>query len=119
MERVTLQQDVAETTLTLLSDKCAAPAAGETRHTVDGLEKAREYAYTVEAKGYAGSASPMTFVTTSGLSAIEPVAATELLSGNDAAEYYTTDGRRVSATALSPGVYIRRIGEKATKLIIR
>lgn len=119
VERVTLRQDVAETTLTLLSDKCAAPAAGKTRHTVDGLEKAREYAYTVEATGYAGSASPMTFVTTSGLSSIEPATATELLSGNDTAEYYTTDGRRVSATALSPGVYIRRIGEKATKLIIK
>lgn len=119
IERVTLQQDVAEATLTLLADKCGAPEAGITRQTVEGLEKGREYAYTVEARGYAGSASPMTFVTTSGVSAIGVTETAENSTSGEAAKYYTLDGRRINTQALTPGIYIRRCGASATKLIIK
>lgn len=119
IERVTLRQDVAETTLTLLTDKCTTPEAGEIRQKVEGLEQSTEYAYTVEARGYAGSASPMTFVTTSGVSPIETVEADNVDASDSLTEYYTIDGRLVHASSLTPGVYIRRCGESATKLIIK
>ena len=36
-----------------------------------------------------------------------------------AAEYYTLQGVRVDAENLTPGLYIRRQGTRATKLLIR
>ena len=47
---------------------------------------------------------------------------TDIIADGDAsakAAYYTTDGKRVDASALQPGIYIMRQGAKATKVYIK
>ena len=49
----------------------------------------------------------------SGISSIEAD------SSNSPVEFYTLDGRRVAADELVPGIYIRRQGGKAEKIVVR
>jgi len=119
IEQITLQQDVEKVSLTLLPGHTAKVAATSTAHTFSGLETQRDYGYTVEAVGYAGSASPYQYVTTGGTSSVGAATAT----GSDAcapAEYFTTDGRRADASGtLHPGIYIVRHGAHSSKIIIK
>ena len=41
------------------------------------------------------------------------------IEGDAEAEYYTLDGRRVAADALTPGIYVVRRGASASKTLVR
>lgn len=116
IEQVTLRQDVEKTELTLLPAHTATAAPTATSHRFSGLDFGRLYGFTVEAAGYAGSASDCQHVVTGGTSGC-PGVATDAAGDDAAAEYYSLDGRRAAGTA--PGIYIVRRGGRSEKTVIR
>ena len=50
--------------------------------------------------------------------AVEEIAGVEEVPESEA-EYYTFDGIRVDGTSLAPGMYVRKAGDKVTKIVIR
>lgn len=118
IERVTLSQNLERVSLTGLPEFTADIARGETYHPVSGLEAGTEYAFSVEAVGYAGSASDLTYINTAGQSAIGETGADSAADENSPAEYFRIDGTRVILPAV-PGIYIRRQGAKTEKIIIK
>ncbi|MDE6097799.1 MAG: M6 family metalloprotease domain-containing protein [Muribaculaceae bacterium] len=116
IEQITLRQDVESVRLTLLPEHNADTDAESTSHTFSGLELRTDYAYTVEATGFAGSASPCSYVTTGRTSGIDRVQATQ--AHGEIETYYTPDGRRADPRRLAPGLYIVRKGNKSSKIII-
>ncbi len=67
--------------------------------------------------GYPINTTTYTYADRSDLSGVEGVAAEAVAEG--AAEYYDLRGVRVAAPNLAPGLYIRRQGTSATKVLIR
>lgn len=95
-----------------------------TSYTISGLEDGEKYEYRVKTHMNVGGvpmesswSSPRVVDLSKGNSAIalpEAADATDL-----PAEYFTIQGQRVSGTPTTPGLYIRRQGTAATKVIIR
>ena len=116
IEQITLRGDVESVSLTLLPEHSTDTDADATSHTFTGLELNTDYAYTVEAAGFAGSASPCTYVTTGGTTGIECMPTTQ--PDTDTEVYYTPDGRRANTHRLAPGLYIIKKGNTSSKIII-
>ncbi len=120
IERISLSQDVEKTTLTVLPDYTADLPADAVAHKIEGLDKDTSYAYTVEARGYAGSASELVHVTTTGQSEIIDIDTDSEEASASAGEYYRLDGIRVgSSRPVQPGIYIMRNGTETQKIIVR
>lgn len=67
----------------------------------------------------AGEASPSNMLDLNGeLTGIESVAVDTVDADTDA-EYYTIQGVRVEASSLASGIYIKRVGSKASKILVR
>ena len=116
IEQITLRQDVESVSLTLLPEHSTDTDADATSHTFTGLEFHTDYAYTVEATGFAGSVSPCTYVTTGRTTGIECIQTTQ--PDDDIEIYYTPDGRRANRHQLAPGLYIVKKGNTSSKIII-
>lgn len=115
LESLTLCQDLDVVDFIKLNDKCGTYPSGASNHKVEELEKDHEYAYSVEARGYVGSSSPLVFVRTNITSGVENP---DDVTDGSFSEIYGIDGTRVSRIG-SPGIYVVKTGESFRKIIVR
>lgn len=103
----------------IFSDYDSRSMGSATSHTVAGLpEGTTECYYTVQAKAADGTLS----LKSTPVRVTATLAVDDIIGDNDAADIpatlYNLQGMRVSG-APAPGIYIRRTGSKAEKIIIR
>lgn len=117
LESVTLRQDVENVELTLLPSHTALLDANTTSHTFEGLELLTPYAYRVEALGFVGSGSQLIHTSTTS----SPDALLLSPAADSAPSIlYRLDGTRLGSDHPStPGIYLRRTGNRVEKVVIR
>lgn len=115
ISHITLTQTVTDVTLTPLSAFTTSVGPAVTSLPVVGLTPETPYAFTIEAKGFASSESQVVLFTT--LPAESSV--TEIAVDAADTEWFTLQGVHLPGDPVTPGIYIRRCGSRADKIVIR